>query len=202
LIALTHLRFGWLRLTVHRSQRQFSQLLVDGPNITVLSSKVSVFDLEQSLDLLSNLLGLASKSEENKQWKDQEQEQMLDSLSSSVVLATSWAERSADGWLRSSTFSGLGTLLLLRKFVLSDTWSLGFRSSRMLASDILRRDRTVLAVRTMLLEVWSGRTLMVWLSWSLSWTIGSICRSWAWEDWTCSVLNDGWGFWILDVFWD
>lgn len=65
MVALTHLRFGWLRLTVHWSQRQFSQLLVDGPNITVLGSKVSVFDLEQSLDLLGDFLGLASESEKN-----------------------------------------------------------------------------------------------------------------------------------------
>lgn len=173
MVALTHLRFGWLRLTVHWSQRQFSQLLVDGPNVTVPGSKVSVFDLEQCLDLLGDSLGLASESEKNEERKNHEQEQKFGSSCFAVVSTASWTERSADGWLRCSAFGG-GSWLLMRKLVLSDAWSLGLRSWRMLTSDILRRNRSVLAVRTVFLEVWSGRTLVVWLSWCLSWTVGSI----------------------------
>lgn len=173
MVALTHLRFDWLRLAVHWSQRQFSQLLVDCPNVTVLGSKVSVFDLEQSFDLLGDFLGLASESEKNQERKNHEQEQKLGSSASAVVSTTSWAERSADGWLRCSAFGG-SSWQLLRKLVLSDAWSLGLRSWRMLASDILRRNRSVLAVRSVFLEVWSRRTLVVWLSWCFSWTVGSI----------------------------
>jgi len=83
-VALTHLRFRWLGLTVHWSESQLSQLLVDGPDVTVLGSKVSVFDLEQSLDLLGNFLGLASESEEQQYRKDHEKEQEVGTLSFSV----------------------------------------------------------------------------------------------------------------------
>lgn len=107
MVALTHLRFRWLGLTVHWSESQFSQLLVDGPDITVLGSKVSVFDLEQSLDFLGNSLGLASESEDQEEREDHEKEQVLGSLSSSVESA-SVTKRTSSWRLRTSWFAGWG----------------------------------------------------------------------------------------------
>lgn len=107
MVALTHLRFNWLGLTVHWSESQLSQLLVNGPDVTVLGSKVSVFDLEQSLDLLGNSLGLASESEEQEDRKDDEKEQELGTLSSSVESA-SVTKATSSRRLWTSWFAGWG----------------------------------------------------------------------------------------------